>query len=125
MKILHIIIRTVLGLILLIFGLNKFLGFMPAMNFGDDEAAKDFFEALTETTYMWPLVGVTEIISGLLLVLKKWVPFALVILVPISVNIILFHLVLNIPNIGPALVVAILNVYLIYKHRGAYRALFE
>ncbi len=125
MKILQIILRKLLGLMLLAFGLNKFLWFMPAMEFGDDVAAKDFFEALTETTYMWPLVGITEIFVGLLLVIKKWVPLALVVLVPVSVNLVLFHLVLNLPSIGPAVLVAILNVFLLYKYWGAYRSLFN
>jgi len=124
MKILQIILRTLLGLILLIFGLNKFIGFMPAIDFGEDIAAKDFFEALMDTSYMLPLVGIIEILAGLLLIIKKWVPFALVMLVPISVNIVLFHLVLNPANIGPAILVAVLNGYLIYKNWCSYSSLF-
>ena len=125
MKILQIILRFLLGLMLLAFGLNKFLWLMPAMEFGDYVAAKDFFEALTDTTYIWPLVGITEMFVGLLLIIKKWIPLALVVLVPISVNQVLFHLVLNLPNIGPALVVAILNVFFLYKNWDVYKSLFK
>ena len=125
MKILQLIIRIGLGLMLIAFGLNKFFWFMPEFDFGEDVAPKDFFESLTDSTYMWPLVGITEFVVGLLLVIKKWVPFALVMLVPISVNIILFHLVLNPANIGPAILVTGLNAYLIYKHWCSYSSLFS
>jgi len=125
MKILQLIIRTGLGLMLISFGLNKFFWFMPEFNFGEDVAAKGFFESLTDSSYMWPLVGITEFVVGFLLVIKKWVPFALVMLVPISVNIVLFHLMLNPANIGPAILVSVLNAYLIYKHWCSYSSLFS
>ncbi|MGK4566398.1 hypothetical protein [Flavobacterium sp. 3HN19-14] len=51
-------------------------------------------------------------------------PFALVALVPISINILLFHFYTDINTIGPALLVAVLNGILIYKHWRAYKPLF-
>lgn len=74
--------------------------------------------------YLMSLVGLTEVVVGLLLIFKKWIPFALVVLVPISVNIVLFHAFLNPPNLGPAIVVALINGYLMYKNRDAFRSLF-
>ena len=71
------------------------------------------------------MVGATEAIVGLLLVLKKWVPLALVMLVPISINIVMFHLMVNLPNIVPALLVALLNAYLMSRHWGAYKSMFK
>jgi putative oxidoreductase len=56
--------------------------------------------------------------------LKKWVAFALILLVPISLNILLFHLFLDVSGNGGALVVAILNAVLIYKHWPQYKSLF-
>jgi len=84
---------------------------------GDDPAAGK--------GYIMGLVGLTEVIVGLLLVIKKWVPFALVMLVPISINVVLFHAFVNLPNIGPALFVAIANAYLMRKHWDSYRSLFS
>jgi len=65
-------LRIVLGLILIIFGANKFFGFMPSPEL--PEAAGNFMGALAETGYMFPLIGAVEVIVGLLLVLNKWVP---------------------------------------------------
>lgn len=132
MKIVNIIIRVGLGLMLLLFGLNKFFWFLQDFDFTGFPEAQHLFDALrysgetdTGKGYIMFLVGLTEVAAGLLLVIKKWVPFALVMLVPISINIVFFHAFVNLPNIGPALVVAALNAYLMYKHWDAYKPLFK
>lgn len=125
MKIINIIIRIVLGALLLVFGLNKFFWFLPDFDFKADVGAENLYNAFTDSGYMWPLVAVLEIAVGTMLLTKKWLPFALVALVPLSINVVLFHAVLNPANIGPALFVAIANTYLIYKNWDSYKALFQ
>ncbi len=117
------VLRIILGLILIIFGANKFAGFMPAPEL--PEAAGNFMGALAKTGYMFPLIGAVEVIVGLLLVLKKWVPFALILLAPVAVNMVLFHLKLAPGGIGPAAVVTILNVILIYANWDKFKPLFD
>jgi putative oxidoreductase len=132
MKIFYTILRIGLGLMLLIFGLNKFFWVLQNFNFTGFPQAEYLFKALqyswSEATgkgYLMTLVGLTEVVIGVLLVLKKWVPFALIMLVPISINIVLFHAFLNLENIGPALIVALINGYLIHKNWDAFRLLFK
>ena len=133
MKILLAIVYIGLGLLLLAFGLNKFFWFMPDFDFTGYPEAQHLFDALRFSGdnpeagkgYIMALVGLTEAVVGALLLLRKWVPFALVMLVPISINIVFFHAFVNLPNIGPAILVAVLNAYLMYKNWGAYRSLFE
>ncbi len=117
------VLRIILGLILIIFGANKFAGFMPMPEL--PEAAGNFMTALFVVGYMFPLIGAIELIVGLLLVFNKWVPFVLLLLAPISVNIILFHLALAPAGIGAGAVVALLNVALIYAYWDKYKPLFE
>ncbi len=125
MKILNLILRLVLGLLLVVFGGNKFANFLPPFAFEEGGKAQAFFGALIDTGYMLPhLIGGLEVVVGLLLLINKWTPFALVALVPISVNIILFHGVLDPANIGPALLVAGINTYLIIKNWDSYRPMF-
>ena len=111
------IVRIALGIILLICGLNKLLHIYPT-------PAGDFIASFGQVDYIFPIVAVLEILISLMLLLKKWVPFALLLLVPISINILLFHLYLNFAGIGPALVVALLNGILVYKHWRSYKPLF-
>lgn len=116
---------------LLTFGLNKFFWFMPDFDFTGYPEAEHLFNSLRFSNhepsgkgYLMNMVGVTEVIIGLLLVLRKWVPLALVMLVPISINIVAFHMFVNLPNIGPALLVAIVNGYLIYNNWSSYKVMF-
>lgn len=125
MKLVNTIIRIGLGLLLLVFGLNKFFWFMPDFEFGDNVGAANLFQAFTDSGYIWPLVGGLEAVVGILLIIKKAFPAALLALIPLSVNIVLFHAVLDPPNIVPALLVAIFNVYLIVRNWDQYRHLVK
>ncbi len=116
------IVRVVLGIMLVVFGSNKFLNFIPME--APTGAAADFMNSLGATGYIFPVVGVLEVFIGILLLIKKWVPFAAILLAPISINILLFHLFLDIPGVSVALLVTILNAILIYKHWRLYRPLF-
>jgi uncharacterized membrane protein YphA (DoxX/SURF4 family) len=117
------LMRILLGAILVIFGLNKFINFIPAPEL--PENAADFINSLVSTGYILQVVGVVEIVIGIFLLLNKWVAFSLIVLVPISVNILLFHLFLDIPGISGALLVTIFNGILMYKLWPKYKPLFN
>ena len=116
------ILRVILGLGLLFFGLNKFFGFMPIPELPED--ASSFMSSLEASGYVLQVVGFLEVLIGLMLITNKAVPFALLLLTPISINILLFHLFLDLPGIGGAIVIAVINVILIYKHWKVYKPLF-
>lgn len=119
------ILRILLAIALIFFGLNKFIqfDFMPVPDLPNQAA--DFMSSLDATGYVLPIVGALEVIIGLMLLFRKWVPFALILLAPISVNILLFHMFLDLPQIGVAIVIAIINAILIYKYWKAFRPLFQ
>ena len=117
------IIRLLLGLILLLFGINKVFDLVPM--FEMPMGAADFIESLKNSGYVFYAVAFIEIGVGLLLLFKKWVPFALIILAPISINILLFHLFLDVSDILVAIIIALFNIILIYKYWRAYRSLFQ
>ena len=116
------ILKIVLGLVLLVFGINKFFNFIPMPELPTQ--ATDFMASLGATGYVLPVVGTLEAIVGLLLIFNKWVPFALLLLAPISANILLFHLFLDLPGIAIALVIAVLNAILVVKYWKSYSPLF-
>lgn len=117
------ITRIFLGIILILFGANKLYEFIPLPL--PPESAADFISSLAHTGYMLNLIAVAEIVIGLMLVFKLWVPFALLLLVPLSLNILFFHLFLDVPGIGAALLVVGLNAVLLYKNRKQYVPLFR
>lgn len=117
------IIRILLGVMLLVFGANKFLNFIPLPPMIG--SAGDFMKSLGATGYVLPIVGLIEVFVGAMLIIRKWVPFVLVLLAPISINIVLFHVFLDIPGVGAALFIAVLNGILIYKHWRSFKPLFD
>ena len=134
MKIFHTILRIDLGLMLLAFGLNKFFWFLPDFKFDGFPEAEHLFEALRYSWeapsgkgYVLGTVGLVEIMAGFLLVIKKWIPFAMVLLMPVSVHIVLFHafVYFNPMNLGPALFVFAANCYLMYINWDAYKGMFK
>jgi len=123
MSIAKVILRSLLGLTFLVFGLNKFLHFIP--NPPEPPAAMDFFVALFKTGYFLSLLASFEVISGVLLLIGMMVPFALVLLAPIIVNIFFFHLFLAPAGLPIAAFVVVLEIALAWMHRDAFAPLFS
>ncbi len=117
------IARILLGLMVLIFGLNKFFQFIPMPPLPQE--ATDFMGAMAKTGYLLPIVAIVEIITGILLLLKKFVPLALVILFPVLLNAFLFHLFLDLPGIGGAAFAIAMNVYLFLAHKESYQEILK
>ena len=119
------ILLFILALILIFFGLNKFIqfDFIPSPQIPNE--ASEFIKSLSATGYVLPFMGIIEIFIGVLLLLRKWTPFALLVLVPISLNVLLFHIFLNITGILPSLLTVGINIILIYKYWKAYKPLFK
>lgn len=116
--------RLLLGLVFFVFGLNGFLHFMP--NPPPTPPAADFFGALIKTGYMFTLVFGPQVLGGALLLLNVAVPFALVILAPVIVNILGFHIYLSpVPaQLAIASIVALLEAFLAWHYREKFAPLF-
>ena len=119
----RLIARILLGLVFTIFGLNGFFHFLPQPPMSGPPL--DFFTALFATHYMLPLIFGTQTVGGVLLLLGVAVPFALLILAPVIVHILAFHLALNPSGIGPGVVVTILELYLASTYWEKFAPLFS
>lgn len=118
MKHLPTIARYLLGIILFVFGLNKFLQFLPAPEMVG--APAEFFGALFATGYMLPFIAVAEILAGVLLLSNRFVPLALVLIAPVTLNILFFHLFLDIASIPVGGLTFVLNLYLLFAYKKYY-----
>ncbi len=116
-----LIARILLGLTFFVFGLNGFFHFIPQPKDAMPQGAMDFFGALIKTNYMIPLIFTTQMLGGALLLLNRFVPLALTLLAPVIVNIILFHLFLAPSGIPVATVVLVLELFLAWRYRSAFR----
>jgi len=122
MKIVTLIARLLLGLIVVVFGLNGFLNFL---NMGPLPSgfAGQFIIALAASHYLWVIAGL-QVVGGVLLLVNRFVPLVLVLLGPIIVNILLYHVFLNRSGAQLAILVTILWFIVFYGHRQYFSGIF-
>jgi putative oxidoreductase len=123
MKTAKTIIRILLGLMVLVFGLNKFLQFMPMPTL--PASAGEFMGALAQSGYIFPIVAIVEIATGTLLLINKFKAMALIVLFPVMLNAFLFHLFLDLPGIGGAALAIIMNAFLMINEKESYQGLLK
>ena len=114
--------RLLLGLIFFVFGLNGFFLFMPPPP-NLPPGVVSFMTGMAATRYFFSLLAGTQTLAGALLLANRFVPLALIILAPVIVNIVAFHLFLAPDGLVLALLVLALELYLAWNHRAAYRSL--
>ena len=122
MKIVTLIARLLLGLIFVVFGLNGFLNFL---NMGPLPSgfAGQFIIALAASHYLWVVAGL-QVAGGVLLLVNRFVPLALVLLGPVVVNILLYHVFLNRSGAQLAILGTILWFIVFYGHRQYFSGIF-
>ena len=122
MKIATLIARILLGFVFFAAGLVNLLklgkmGGMPA-------DATTFMTLMMNHNYA-TCVGIVMLIGGLLLLVGRFVPLGLVLLGPILVNILLFHILFQVPGIIAGLVCTALEIFLIVVYRKSFYTLFH
>ena len=102
----------------MVFGLNKFLNFLPAPEVTGDAGA--YFGALVSSKTI-TLVALVEVLAGLALLLNKFGALMALILMSVSVCAVLFHATLAPEGIGPALGLLIFNVLTLIGYKDRYK----
>ena len=121
MRIASIIARYLLGLIFLVFGLNGFLHFIPMPP--PKGLAAQFGGAIFVSHY-WVVIFGLQVIGGLLLLVNRFVPLALVLLGPVIVNIFFFHALMAPEGLPMAIVVVVLWSILAVRHKQYLAGIF-
>jgi len=123
MKIATVIARVLLGLIFVFFGSNIFLHFIPMPPL-PATLAGDFSKALMQSHYIY-VVGLLQVIGGLLLLIGRYAPLGLTLLGPVIVNILLFHIFLDHSGLPMAVIVAVLALFLVWRYRTNFAGLVK
>ncbi len=118
--------RLLLGLLFFVFGLNGFLNFIPQPPTMPEKTV-DFFNGMMSTGYFFPFLKGTEVAVGLMLLTGIAAPVALVILAPITIQIILFHGILTpgLENLVMPIAILILHLLAASGFWNLYRPLFS
>jgi putative oxidoreductase len=116
--------RILLGLIYLVFGLNFFFHFLPTPP-ASGGVADAFTGGLFQSGYFFPMLKGLEVVLGAMLLIGLFVPLALVVLMPISINILLFHAFLTPGNSAMGIVIVLVHLYLVWSYRDYYKPLLS
>jgi len=114
MKIFIKIAHIFLGLIFVVFGLNGLYTFIPVPEY------HPFIEIIVSTGFIIVVKGL-EIIGGVLLLIRRYTLLALLILGPIVVNILLYHLLIDPRNMVVGFVNLVLYSALLFHYRAYFK----
>ncbi|HLI64139.1 MAG TPA: hypothetical protein VKV05_12125 [Terriglobales bacterium] len=117
MKYIFAISRILLGLIFVVFGLNGFLHFVPTPPYSG--VAGQFMGAIF-TSHFFVIVFLTQFVGGLLLLVNRYVPLGLLLLGPVLVNILSFHIFMAPKEISPAIFATALWFIVFFQVRSAF-----
>ncbi|MCF8274794.1 MAG: DoxX family membrane protein [Flavobacteriaceae bacterium] len=117
------VIRIIFGILIAIFGANKFLNFMPAPE-EMPEAVMNYMKALMSTKTL-EIVGAVELIAGLSFIFNKYGALMAIILMSVSINAVLFHVFLSPADHLGAFILLILNIVMLYAYKDKYKDLLK
>lgn len=117
------IARALMGVAFLFFGI---LGLFHLMKAPDNlpEDIKTVNGALMKAGYLNVVFG-TMTLVGILLLINRFVPLALALIAPILAGILTFHLTMQPAGIGPGAFLTLLELYLVWAYRDAFRAMLK
>ena len=116
------IFQRLFGLLLIVFvGMDVFGWEPPPIA----PQAQPLWDAIVKTGYIMPLVILVYGITGIAFILDRFAALAGILLVPVSLNIFLFHLFLNPSSIPFAATFLVCNALLLYKHWDSYSHLLK
>jgi hypothetical protein len=127
MKYAPIIAGGLLGLLFIVFGLNFFLKFIPIPAAPEGSPPALFMGALYTTGYL-AFVKILEMIGGLLVAIPKTRNIGLLVLGPILINILCFHVFLTngATLIDPInILICVLAAFLLWSERKAFAGLLK
>ncbi|HJT75194.1 MAG TPA: DoxX family membrane protein [Chitinophaga sp.] len=121
MKIVKLVIFILFGLMFINSGLNKFFFYMPMPEL--TEAQKQLFGAFMQITWLMPLVAVIEIVGGILVLINKTRALGAIVILPVMVGVLVHHLTLDRSGAPIAIVLALINLWMILDNWKKYQAM--
>lgn len=87
-----------------------------------------FFTGMQATGYFFYLLKATEFVCGLMLLSGQFVPLALVVLAPVTLNIVMVHAMMDPSGLPVGIIMGLLQVYLAFfspEYSPKIKALFR
>lgn len=107
------------GLMFINAGLDKFFHYMPMPENMPEKLAK-VFKAFMDIGWLMPLVGIIEILGGVLFIFPKTRALGALIILPVMMGILLTNTVTEPSGLPIALVLLAINLWVIIENRNKY-----
>ncbi|EAZ94844.1 hypothetical protein FBBAL38_10407 [Flavobacteria bacterium BAL38] len=124
MKIATIIVRVLLGAMMLFASISYFFNLMGEQPEPTGDLAT-LMAGFIASKYIFPVAKTIELLAGLMLVSGKFVRLGTIILLPISINIFLIHVVVTGTDIPMAAAILFANVFLIYANWDGFKEIVK
>ncbi len=117
------VLCLLMGLIFINAGLNKLLNYIPVPDNIPEDTMK-MIKAMEEISWLLPLLGITEIIGGILFIIPRFRPLGAVFITPIMVGILAQHFTLA-DNIVLPIILAAILIWVIIDNYQRYTPMFQ
>lgn len=118
------IVSALFGLLLINGGLNKYLNYMPVPPDLPEPLMKDNV-AIMEIAWLLPLVGLAEMVGGLLIIIPKTRALGILVVFPVMVGVLLTHITVAPEGLPIAGVIWAIMIWLIFENRQRYMHLIK
>jgi putative oxidoreductase len=117
-------VSLLFGLMMINAGLDKFLHYMPMPTNLSEKLVKAF-NAFMEIGWLLPLVGLVEIIGGILFIIPKTRALGAIVILPVIVGIMLTNTITDTSGLPIALIFFAINLWVIFENRNKYLQLLN
>jgi len=114
-----LVVGILFGLMFINAGLNKFFNYMPV----PEDLPEQVINAMTgfmELRWLMPLIGLVEVVGGVLFAIPRYRALGAIVLFPLIVGIVLFHLFQAPSGMIVALVVLAVEIWVMVENRNKY-----
>jgi uncharacterized membrane protein YphA (DoxX/SURF4 family) len=119
-----LVLSVLFGLMMLNAGLDKLFHYMPLPSNLSEDMMKAF-EAFMAIAWLMPLVGVVEILGGLLFMIPKTRALGALVILPVIVGILLCNTITDTSGFPIAIVFFAINIWVLIEERKKYAALLQ
>jgi putative oxidoreductase len=114
-----LVLSILFGLMFINSGMNKFFNYMPMP---DDipESLIKLMGAFAQITWLMPLIGVAEIIGGILFMTNKFRALGVIVIFPVLVGILLTHIFDAPSGLPIPIILFAFELWVIYENREKY-----
>lgn len=110
-------VSLLFGLIMINGGLNKFFNYLP-LEMGKE--AMDLMNVFKSSGWIFNLIALVEIIAGILIIIPKTRALAAIMIFPVVVGIVLFHIFQDPATMIMGFVFLAINLWIIFENKEKY-----